>query len=755
MVLVFLIGWIITPLPKPLFENDYSTIVVDTHGHYLRIFLNNHEQWILPDLGEEIPNKLKICALQYEDRRFYSHPGIDPIAIARALWGNLTKSGKKSGASTITMQVARLAKPKKRNILGKIIEAYHSLKLELKYNKRDILKLYFQHAPYGGNIIGYQTASLKYWGKMPFELTWGQAATIAVLPNNPSLINPQKSSELLKSKRDWLLKKLQLDGFINEETYELSIAEPIPEAVLPFEMIAPHLSRELAESSSEHYMRTTIDREIQIAIEELILEENFRLKRFDINNIAVLVAETSTGKVRAYIGSHDFTDNEFSGQVDGVKAPRSTGSILKPFLYSLCMDNGIILPETKIKDIPTYYGAFSPYNADMDFRGLVAARKALVYSLNVPAVRLLYTFGIYEFYEFLKQAGMTTLFRSADEYGLPLILGGAEGTLWDITSMYRGLGCFGNFMGLNLIEDHPTQIENRLLSPGASYLVLDILKDLNRPGADMYWQKYETQWPVAWKTGTSYGHRDAWAVGVSPQWTIGVWAGNFSGEGNPNIIGAKTAGPILFSIYNALPKDPNTGWFEKPPLETISTNLCAETGYLAGEYCADTLTTDKPTHAPNLPSCPYHRKLYLSDNKEYQVCSRCWSRAGKCEVIRLVYPPEVIQFMSERGQKYHALPPHYPECPTRGADNPLSIIYPVQGANILVTRDISGEFQNVVFKAASSTLDDELFWYLDNSFLGSTLDKHSIPVKLSSGNHSLRIINMQGYSIKTSFQVTK
>jgi len=751
---LFIIGWLATPLPNPVFPQDYSTVVVDRHGRRLRVFLNSAEQWCFPPDTTEIPNKLVEAAIAYEDKRFYRHHGIDVFAIVRATWQNITERRTVSGASTITMQVARLSNPKRRTLFNKIIELFHSLKLELKHSKEEILRLYFTNAPYGGNIRGYKAACLRYWGVEPEQVTWGEAATLAVLPNSPSLINPDIGPKRLETKRNKLLEKLRDNGSIDDETYELSLLEPIPSGQLPFEFYAPHIARELHAKYPGEYVRTTIDRDIQRRVMNLAAEHADWLHTIGVNNVAVLVADTRTGEVLAYVGSNDFHDDGRRGKVDGVIAPRSTGSLLKPFLYALAMDESIILPESRIKDIPTYYGSFSPCNSTMDYRGLVTARDALVKSLNVPAVRLLYTFGIHEFYDFLRRAGMANLFRSPDSYGLPLILGGCEGTLWDLTALFRGLGRSGEFSGLTVIEGDSLPEVEALISPAACYLVLDMLKDLNRPGAEYYWHHYSNSRPIAWKTGTSYGHRDAWAIGVSPRWTIGVWVGNFTGEGNPNLMGAQSAGSLLFKVFNSLPENDEYRWFT-PPDDLTEVEICAETGYLAKDECEITKTVLSPTTTKPLRKCPYHRTLFLNGAETYRVCSRCWEIGDVKEVTRTAYPPEVVQYMKEKGHTFSALPPHNPDCTTLSTDNPITIIYPTANANLLVPRGVEGVHQKIIAKAGYSVEKGGLYWYLDNEFIGSTYQKHEIPLVLDTGSHYLQVVDEEGHTASIKFRAAK
>ena len=426
------------PLPRPLFAPDYSTLILDSEGRLLRAFLNEGEQWCFPpDSSLAVPLKLRAAVLRFEDRRFYGHPGVDPLALGRALYQNVAAGQVRSGASTLTMQVARLMRPKPRTLFNKALETLLALRIELHTPKEEILRLYLDHAPYGGNIVGYRAASRRYFRKQPGELTWSEAATLAVLPNAPGLVSPTADPRRLAQKRNRLLAGLQRAGYFDAETLRLAVAEPVPERAFPLPVTAPHLSRALASGRRGRIVRTTLDAGLQRDLEALVARHLRHLDHLGIGNGAALLVETGSGKVRAWVGSRDFFDPEHQGQVDGVVAPRSSGSLLKPFLYALSMDEGLVLPGTLVKDVPTYYHGFSPRNADESYDGLVRAEEALVRSLNVPAVRLLRRYGLFNFYRFLQDAGVSTLVRPADDYGLPLILGGAEVTLRDMARLFR------------------------------------------------------------------------------------------------------------------------------------------------------------------------------------------------------------------------------------------------------------------------------------------------------------------------------
>ena len=750
--------YLAVPLPDPLFPPDYSTAVVDEEGGILRVFLNADQQWCFPPRKElEIPVPLETAVLWFEDRHFHDHPGVNPLSLVRALYQNVSSGETVSGASTLTMQVARLMRPKERTYLNKAVEVLQALKIELHYSKREILRLYLDHAPYGGNTIGYQAASLRYFQKIPEHLTWGESAMLAVLPNAPGLISPLADRERLRRKRDWLLRVLLDEKVIDDGTYRLALLEQIPNAAKPFPMLAPHLAQHLKERATGRsaIVQTTIDRELQLRLEALVTDHVTDLRRRGIRNGSALVVETESGKVRAYVGSQGFLDHAGQGQVDGIRAARSSGSLLKPFLYALCMDEGIILPQTLIKDIPSHYGAFSPSNADETFNGLVPAREALVRSLNVPAVRLLHTYGVYEFYSFLKAAGLTTLFRSADDYGLPLIIGGAEVTLWDMAMLFRGLASDGRFGPLQVVEAPADADVEPLpaISPGACHLTLNILRELKRPGAEYYWQQYQSRWPLAWKTGTSYGQRDAWAVGVSPQWTIAVWTGNFDGEGNANLTGAGCAGPLLFDIFNSLPRNAGQRWSARPDADLALAEICLDTGFPAGASCDTRVAVDVPLYMEPLPLCPYHHAVYVTRDGTRQTCSLCWEPGEYEQIHRLLYPADVTQHLRERGHVVSAIPPHRSDCPAQVDDLPLQILYPQHNARLWLPRDFDGNWQKIAMRAAHQQKSRMLYWYLDHRYLGSSEHRHVKAAEMARGWHTLEVVDEIGNRDRKRFFV--
>ena len=751
-IIVFLI-YLVTPLPKKLLSRDYSQVILAKDSTFLRVFLNEEQQWCLPpSLQPDIPENLKIAILTFEDQHFYRHPGVNPIALVRALYLNIKHQQVVSGGSTITMQLARMLENNPRTIFNKLSEIFLAVKLELHYSKEEILNDYLAHAPFGANIRGYLAASHRFFGKKPNQLTWGEAATLAVLPNAPSMIFPSRNNRQLEKKRNVLLLKLYENNIIDLETYELSLLEKTPNKIIPFPLASPHLTDYIHSRNQLAVVHTSIDQNLQYETNFFVKQHAAQLKQMGVMNLCAIVVDNQSGKVASYVGSQDYNDLENEGRVNGIISARSSGSILKPYLYALAIDEGLILPQTLIKDVPTYFSSFAPSNASESFSGISTASKALVHSLNIPAVRLLNSYGVNKFYNLLEAAGVQTLFRTADDYGLPLILGGAEVTPWDMAKLYMGMANAGNFQDISYLKAERSKSAHDLVSSGSTYLILDQMKELIRPGLEFYWKKYSAQEPIAWKTGTSYGHKDAWAAGVTPKWTIIVWAGNFDGTSNKSLSGMRSAGPLLFNILKVLPKDPDNKWFKPNLKDFVTVKTCDDTGFYASEYCEKINETQAPVNMKPLKICPYHTRIYVDKKQEFAVCSHCWSGNQISESI-LKYSPDVNYYLRKNGSLVINEAVHNPSCPVKQEHGILQIIYPINNANLFVTKDFDGTYQPVISRLATQFPEREIFWYLDESLVGTTVNKSSIPLKLRSGNHTLTAVDTEGNRDQVKFSV--
>ncbi len=736
--------------PTPRFAEDYGALVLDRSGRPLSVFLAPDQQWRLP--VDSLPEKYRRALLLYEDRRFYLHPGVDPLSLAHAVFQCLGAGRYVRGASTIPMQIARLSQPKERTLLNKGLEIVQALKLSLLLSKREVLHLYASRAPMGGNTVGLEAACLRWLGKSPGMISWSEAALLAVLPNSPSLIHLDRQREALRDKRDRLLHKLHAAGALDRDDLAEALAEPLPGESQPMPFEAPQACRWLLETHPEPVIRSSLDLLLQREVQAALRDHMQALGRFGITNAAALVTETATGRVLAYVGSADFFSTQDQGQVDGVRAARSTGSLLKPFLYGALFDRGDILPQSLIKDVPAFFGSFVPVNAGNEYSGMVPAGQALLRSLNVPAVMMLQQYGIGEFQDLLQQAGMSTLFRSPDDYGLTLILGGAEGTLWEMCGLYRMLGRGGFRSPLSLSPEgaDSTEKQPRILSAGACWQVLEILKDLHRPDNEYYWRQFENQRLVAWKTGTSFGQRDAWAIGVSPRWTVGVWVGNFDGLGNPELGGARSAGPLLFKILARLPRAGALEWFTRPEYDLRRVKICSATGFPASSRCPRTEWAEMPAGASPGRMCPYHIVCRL-DSAGDQTCSLCWGSGPLRTDTLLIFQPDAAEYLRKHGYRADELPRHRQSCPTQAGENPLQIVYPPSGSGIWIPRGSGGEPQKVVLKAAHSNSTATVHWYVDGRYLGATGGLHELAVFLPRGEHRLTLVDLEGHRRTVTF----
>ena len=722
---------------EKIFEDRYSVSVLDDKGEIIGVSLNKDEQWHLKSI-DEIPEKLKISVINYEDKDFYKHFGVDFTSLVRAVRDNLVK-GRKTGASTITMQVAKSLKPKERNIFNKYIEIIQAIKIDKFFEKDEILRMYLNNAPYGGNIVGYKTASYMYFQKKPNELTWAEATLLAVLPNSPGLMNVEKNQNKLLKKRDFLLKKLYDKKIINKRQYEISLKEPLPDKRYSFKNLAPHLTRRVIEERKEKIIKTTIDSELQEKIEKISKDYSDFLKTQGIKNLSVLLIDNKSSKIKSYIGSQDFYDFENNGQVDGIIAKRSPGSLLKPFLYAVAIDEGLIAPCSKVPDVPLYFVNFSPQNANKKYYGIVEIQDALIKSLNIPFVSLLKEYGEEKFFYFLKEVlGFSD--DNSSRYGLSLILGTKEFTMEDIGKLYSGLANFGDFRSPIYIDVGTRNFskENRYLLKGSSYLTLNTIKKLERPGMETL---YKEKNPISWKTGTSHGRRDGWAVGVTPDWTLVVWVGNFTGEGNSNLTGVYSAGNLLFRIMKILPKKQKE--FQKPN-DLVKIKVDEETGYRL-KYQIPSKEILYPIDAKPLRNSPYYKKIFVDDNGQ-EIDSRDENFLNRKEKIILNYPIEVINFFIRNGFDVSNI------FGNTSKKKGIKIIYPTNELRITIPKDFDGE-KDLIIKIANLK-NQNLYWYLNGEYLDKTRDREK-NLKLGNGKYQLTIISEEGDMEKINFEILR
>jgi penicillin-binding protein 1C len=759
-------------LPRHLFDDPYCTVLEDARGELLGASIAADGQWRFPEL-KTVPEKFSAALLVYEDKRFRNHPGVDVLSMGRAIKQNIKAGSVVSGGSTITMQVIRLSRRgKARTVFQKAMEMALATRLEWRLSKDEILSLYASHAPFGGNVVGLEAACWRYFGRDPQELSWGEAALLAVLPNAPSLMHPGKNRERLKAKRDRLLEILKAQGVIDAFACSLAQDEPIPEAPQPLPRLARHLLARVAKEGGEgRKVKTTLRADLQLRIEQLVNEHHQRLASNQIFNAAAVVADVRSGNVLAYVGNTETkAPGNYGDAVDVVTAPRSTGSILKPFLYAAMLDEGKILPHTLVPDVPTFINGFSPKNFSHSYDGAVAADKALIRSLNIPAVHLLRSYRYEKFHTLLGNIGFTTLTKPADHYGLSLILGGAEGTLWDITGMYasmaRTLTNYFDHPGSNrydrndfhalqympgdTTQETPTLDATSWISAGAIYQTFDALKELYRPGEETGWRYFNSSKKIAWKTGTSFGFRDGWAVGVTPDYVVGVWVGNADGEGRPGLTGTDAASPLLFDIFAQLD---GQRWFELPRLEMEQITVCAESGHRNTPQCNAVDTAWIVKQGLQSAACPYHKTVYLTKDKKFRVHNSCEPAARMVETRWFVLPPAQEYYFKAHALSYHSLPPFRKDCEAASGVAMMDLIYPKPGAKIFIPRDLDGTLGSTVFELAHRNSSAMVYWHLDGEYIGSTQRTHKLPLRLGEGRHTLTLVDENGESVEQSFEV--
>ncbi len=752
-------------------------VLTDRNKELLSARIAADWQWRFPQ-NEVVPDKFVQAITEFEDRRFFSHFGIDPVGIFRAIKQNISNGKVVSGGSTLSMQTARLTrKNKPRNITQKFIEMCMALRMEVKYSKSEILAFYASNAPFGGNVVGLEAASWRYYNKRPELLSWGEAATLAVLPNSPALIHPGRNRNALLSKRNRLLDRLLAAKKMDELTCELAKEEPLPAKPLPLPNLAPHLlDRAFSEKirgkkTTKTLVNSTIDKALQNQLNSLIQRKNRTLKSNEIHNLSAIIIDVKTGETLAYIGNAKGTGKEHKEAVDIIKANRSTGSILKPFLYAHALENGTMTPKSLLVDVPTNLGGYKPENYNQKYDGRVSADRALIRSLNVPFVLLLREYGVEKFHNDLQKIGLTSITRTPNDYGLSLILGGAEGNLWDITGTYANMArTLNNFQpqsgqyhsfdfnathyDLNEEEKETTELSNEAprLSAASIYSTFQAMKNLERPNALGEWERFGSGRQVAWKTGTSFGFRDAWAVGVTPDYAVGVWAGNADGEGRPGCIGVVAAAPVLFDIFALLPN--KSDWFKAPYDEMTEVPICKQSGYRANEYC-EIDSSFIPNTSLNSPSCPYHKQVHLDPSGSFQVTASCLSPAEMQHRSWFVLPPVAEHFYKSKHPEYQTLPPFGSACNTAMNKSVMQFIYPKKNMQIFIPKDMNGEKSRTVFEVAHRNPAKTLHWHIDEAYIGSTTDFHSLEVLPEIGKHLLVLVDEDGERAEIGFEVVE
>ncbi len=747
-------------IPPVRFNDPYSTLLIDRKGELLGARVAADGQWRFPP-PDSLPVKYRKAVLCFEDRYFYFHPGINPVSMVRALIQFLRNGRIISGGSTLTMQLARISRDNpSRNILEKLLESVLSIRTELRYSKSAIFRMYAAHAPFGSNVIGLETASWRYFGVSPSQLSWAEAATLAVLPNAPSLIFPGKNQERLLKKRNRLLAKMFRQGIFDRQTYELALSEPVPGLPHALPRVAPHLlDRCFTEGFQGQRVVSTLDLSLQKRMNEIIERYYELFSANSVSNAAAIVISTRTGEVLGYVGNSMVKGEKEGGDVDMITAKRNFGSLLKPFLYAGMLNEGLLLPEMLVNDIPVSFEGYSPKNVQKTFEGMVPANEVLARSLNVPSVILLRDYGIGKFNALLKDVGMRTLIFPPEHYGLSIILGGAEGSLWELTSMYAAMGNrllfpANDSLRVTFSKENRPRASSFFLqrfSPAATWFTLKAITAVKRPEDNGTLKYFYSRQKISWKTGTSYGSRDAWAIGTTPEYTVGVWVGNADGEGRPGVTGIGCAAPVMFDIFDLLPP---SGWFTEPLKDMTSARICVKSGCIAGENCPVTEIRRVMNVANLTKTCPYHKIVHLDPSGTCQVTDKCMSPSQMMTRSWFVLPPVQEYFYRQFHSDYLPLPPMRDDCRNElSAQNPIGLIYPAPGTRIYLPLKGDQKRSKSIWKATHRNPGAVLFWHLDNAFLARTTGDHSIEVMAEPGIHTLTLIDDKGESLTVRVEI--
>ena len=711
-VLLFNLFDVIFPLHT---NRDYSTIIEAEDGTVLYSFLTNDDKWRMYTKLDEITPNLQKAFLNKEDRWFYWHFGINPISVGRAFFNNTFQHKRTSGASTITMQVARMLEPKQRTVFSKLKEMFRALQLEWHFSKKEILQLYLNLVPYGSNIEGTKSASFIYFGKSPQQLSIAEITTLTIIPNRPNTLVLGKRNDYIQQERNRWLKKFKKNHVFKDE----DIADAIDEPLIAFRRsppkFAPHFCIRMKKMfPTKPIIESHINYNMQLEIEEIMHNYSQVLQFKDIKNVAVFIIDNQTHQVITYVGSPDFYSNATLGQVDGVKAVRSPGSTLKPMIYGLAFDKGLFTPRSVISDVPVNFDGYTPENYDEHFHGQVALSDALAQSLNIPAVKVLNAIEVKTLTETLDKINFKQIRKDKDKLGLSTALGGCGVSLEELTGMYAVFANNGKYFAPVFSKDDEDKNSQQILSPAANYMVAKILTMLRRSDLPNRSESVINMPKIAWKTGTSYGRRDAWSIGFNNNYTVGIWCGNFDGKGVPELNGADIATPLLLQIFNSIgKKNTEKDWFKKPK-ELQYRWVCAESGNVPNDYCTDKIMALYiPGKSPN-KKCEHLKKVWVNADSSISYCASCLPNDGYIEKLYPNYPPELVQYFETNNLPYIKIPSHNLLCSKVQENNEPKIIKPVNGLTYYINQKDKQELM-LVAQAANDV--KMVSWYINNQFI--------------------------------------
>lgn len=711
-VLLFFLLNLIFPLRINI---EYSKTIADVNGEVVNSFLTKDDKWRMYTELNEISPLLKKTILAKEDKYFYSHPGINPFAIGRAALKNMIHFRRTSGASTITMQVARALEHRKRTFGSKFIEMFRALQLEMKYSKDEILQLYLNLVPYGGNIEGVKAASLLYFSKNPDHLSLAQIVSLSIIPNRPSSLVIGKSNEKIILERNKWLQRFREENIFTKAEIEDALSEPLDAKRNTVAHLIPHLSYKLQSTTADLNIKTTIQPSVQNKIEKITEDYIRRLRLNKIRNAAVIVVNNETHEIVSYVGSADFKDTTDAGQVNGAAAIRQPGSTLKPLLYALSFDAGLLTPKTIINDVPVHYAGYNPENYDKKFNGYVSVEYALEHSLNIPAVKILDKLGKEKLISTLISANFNQIKKDQQKLGLSLILGGCGATLEELTGLFSAFANNGVYVQPSCIKKDQSK-GREIISPSAAFLITEILSKVNRPDFPLAWSATEHMPKIAWKTGTSYGRKDAWSIGYNKKYTVGVWVGNFSGTGVPELSGANTATPLLFKIFNTIDYDSDEEWFSAPQ-ELGVRMVCSESGLPPGSFCTNLVLDHFIPAISSTNICDHLEEYKISSDGKYSYCESCAGATGYIKKLYRKTVPEMQDYFMEQHTNFDKIPPHFYGCEKLSRGDGPRISSPTNNDEYFINKKDPQPLELLAFAGSDVT---DLYWYINDQFYKKT-----------------------------------
>jgi len=751
VLLAFLLFLLLDALFPFYFRVSYSQVIVDQNGKMMYGFLSQDQKWRFKTELSHISPDLKKAFLEKEDKYFYYHFGINPVAIVRAFGLNVFSQKRLSGASTITMQVARLLEPKKRSYWNKLLEAGRALQLEWHYSKDQILELYFNLVPYGSNLEGIKTASLLYFGANPDQLSLAQITDLTIIPNRPTSLGLGKNNALIKEERVRWLKKFQENAVFEPKAIEDALSEDVKIYRRSLPKFALHLAHFLHQKQSHlPQIHTTISLDIQSKVEKIAAEYIQQFRPYNIHNAAVLVVRNSDRSVAAYLGSPDFSDNAHAGQVDGVQAYRSPGSALKPVVYGLAFEKGVGTPKSVISDVEVDFGGYRPENFDKRFNGLITFEKALAHSLNVPAVKILEKIGTSQLIDLLKKAQFLDIQKNEKKLGLSLSLGGCGVNLWEMAGLYASFANGGIFEPLKIYKNNKekTAQSQKLFGQESNFMIAQILTQIQRPEMPNDYLHNPKLPKIAWKTGTSYGRRDAWSIGFNKNYTIAVWLGNFDGTPSPELVGANAATPLLFRLFNIIDYSPNLDWFETPK-SLPSRQVCAESGLVPEEFCQNTTTDFYIPSVSPFQKCSHLKYVFVSENEKMSYCANCLPKNYK----KKLYPdlsPEIIAFYEQNQAVFQKIPPHNPSCYQIVENEAPRIVSPINERKYL-TIDQTGV--ELLLACQTKANVKKVFWYVNGHFYKESAASEKLFFRPLKGKNTVACADEYGQKSEIWFMV--